>query len=241
MYLLIDIGNENTKWRFGTKSDVFSSSQPEYSRNLWLLISELSDITGVIFVNVADHNRTVELERFVREKLHVPVTQVVSAANQCGVRNSYRKIKELGADRWATLIGVRSIYPGASIIVDSGTAITVDALSADGEFLGGSILPGFSLAQTSLWQRASGIDMFHALMPELPARSTIESVSSGVVYAIAGGVDRLVRQYCELLDDSPNLLLTGGGASLIAQHSTHHFEERPNLTLTGLDIISKTL
>lgn len=240
MYLLIDIGNENVKWKLGVRNGLFPSLRSEMARNLELQFSELEGVSSVFFVNVADRACANELRDYASERWQAPATQVVSASEQCGVRNSYRNFEELGADRWVTLIGARSIHTGAAIIVDCGTAVTVDALSADGEFLGGSILPGYSLSQKSLWQSAPGISEFHDLAPNLPARSTVEAVSSGVVFAIAGGVDLLVRKYSQYVDDSPKLLLTGGGCSLVAQHSSYSFEEVPNLALIGLEVISKS-
>ena len=241
MYLLIDIGNENTKWQCGASGGVFASSHAQFSENLNAQCNALTDVSGVVFVNVANPKCAVQLHRFIAKRWQVPITEVKSAAAQCGVRNSYRDFTQLGADRWAALIGARSVYAGALIAIDSGTAITVDALRKDGTFIGGSILPGFTLAQAALWQRAPGIEPFDSLVPQLPARSTAEAVSSGVVYATVGGVERLIAEYREHLGEAPKLLLTGGSAALVAEHSSYNFEVLPNLTLTGLAVIAKSL
>ena len=240
MNLLIDIGNENAKWKLGDQCGSFPSLCSDLTQNLDLQLSDLKGVCGVYFVNVADPECANELRAYASRRWQVPVTQIVSAPEQCGVRNSYRNFEELGADRWVSLVGARSIHSGAAIIVDCGTAITVDALSADGVFVGGSILPGSSLSQKSLWQCAPGISEFRDLTPNLPARSTVEAVSSGVVYAIAGGVDLLVKSYSQYVGGAPKLLLTGGGSSLIAKHSSHEFEEVPNLALIGLKVIANT-
>lgn len=241
MHLLIDIGNENAKWKAGGQTGSFPALRAELYRNLELQFNTLDGVRGVWFVNVADPDCANELRAYVSSRWQAPATQVVSASEQCGVRNSYRNFRELGADRWVSLIGTRSIHPGAAIVVDCGTAVTVDALAADGEFVGGSILPGFGLSQKALWQRAPGISEFHELAPNLPARSTVEAVSSGVVCAVSGGVDLLVRKYSQHVSDAPRLLLTGGGSSLIAQHSAYRFEQIPNLTLIGLEAVSKSM
>ena len=240
MNLLIDIGNENAKWKLGDQCGSFPSLCSDLARNLDLQLSDLKGVGGVYFVNVADRECANELRAYSSRRWQVPVTQIVSAPEQCGVRNSYRNFEELGADRWVSLIGARSIHSGAVIIVDCGTAITVDALSADGEFVGGSILPGSSLSQKSLWQCAPGIREFRDLAPKLPARSTVEAVSSGVVHAIAGGVDLLIKGYSQYVGGTPKLLLTGGGSSLIAEYSSYEFEEVPNLALIGLEVIANS-
>ena len=241
MYLLIDIGNQNAKWQFGDEKGTFPSRHSELNQNLTQSFGDLNHVSGVLFVSVADQTCTNILQSFVSAKWNVKAIQVTSRAEQCGVRNCYREISELGADRWAAVIGAWSMYQSAAVIVDSGTAVTVDALSAKGEFIGGSILPGFDLARDSLWQRAPGIHEFNALSPELPAQSTVEAVSSGVVYTTVGGVELLVHKYSELVGNAPILLLTGGTCSLIAEHSSYNFEMVSNLTLIGLEVISKSI
>ena len=241
MNLLIDIGNQNAKWQFGDEKGTFPSRHSELNQNLTQSLGHLNHVSGVLFVSVADQTCTNILRNFVSAKWNVEVSQITPKAEQCGVRNCYREISELGADRWAALIGAWSLYQSAAVIVDSGTAVTVDALSAKGEFIGGSILPGFELARDSLWQRAPGIREFCALSPELPARSTVAAVSSGVVYATVGGIELLVHKYSELVGSSPKLLLTGGTCSLIAEHSSYNFEMVSNLTLIGLNVISRAI
>ncbi len=241
MYLLIDIGNQNAKWQFGDEKGIFPSRQSDLNQNLTLSFDHLNHVSGVLFVSVADLACTAILQSFVSAKWNVEASQITSKAEQCGVRNCYREISELGADRWAALIGAWSLYQSAAIIVDSGTAVTVDALTTKGEFIGGSILPGFELARDSLWRRAPGIREFYALSPELPAKSTVEAVSSGVLYTTVGGVELLVQKYSELVGSTPKLLLTGGTCSLIAEHSSYNFEMVSNLTLIGLNVISRAI
>ncbi len=240
MYLLIDIGNQNAKWQFGDEKGNFPSRHSELSLNLTQSFGHLNHVAGVLFVSVADQTCTNILQNFVSAKWNVEATQITSKTEQCGVRNCYRQISELGADRWAAIIGAWSLYQSAAVIVDCGTAVTVDALNAKGEFIGGSILPGFELARDSLWRRAPGIREFYDLSPELPAQSTVEAVSSGVVYTTVGGVELLVHKYSELVGSTPKLLLTGGTCSLIAEHSSYNFEMVSNLTLIGLNVISRT-
>ena len=241
MYLLIDIGNQNAKWQFGDEKGTFPSQHSELNQNLTQSLGHLNHVSGVLFVTVADQTCTAILQSFASAKWNVEASQITSKVEQCGVKNCYREISELGADRWAALIGAWSLYQSAAIIVDSGTAVTVDALTAQGEFIGGSILPGIELARDSLWRRAPGIHEFYALSPELPAQSTVEAVSSGVVYTTVGGVELLVDKYSELVGNAPKLLLTGGTCSLIAEHSSYNFEMVSNLTLIGLNVISRAI
>ncbi len=241
MNLLLDIGNQNVKWQFGAQCGSFPSLRAELARNLALEFDSLEKVSRVVFVNVADRECSDDIKEFAAAKWNTAAIEVFAAAEQCGVLNCYRKVEELGPDRWAALIAAWSIYEQAAVVVDCGTAITVDALSAQGDFIGGSILPGFGLARDSLWQRAPGIGEFHNLAPELPARSTVEAVSSGVLFAAVGGVDLLVSEYSALVGRAPKLLLTGGTSALIAEYSDHSFVSISNLTLIGLEVISDSL
>ncbi len=239
MHLLLDIGNQNVKWRFDDRCGSFPSIRLKQISDS--VLAQIDSVSGIVFINVAEPIYAEWLRRYAASKWGVDAVQVFSVSEQCGVRNGYHKAEELGADRWAATIGAWSICSDAAVIVDCGTAITVDALSAQGEFIGGSILPGFELARDSLSQRTPGIGAFDGLASDFPARSTIDAVSSGVVYALMGGIDLLVQKYSALVGDNPKLLLTGGASSIVADESTHKFEQTPNLPLLGLQVISNAL
>ena len=241
MRLLIDIGNENAKWKLGDNRGTFPSERAKFIQNLQIQTANLAPPSGVLFVNVSARGVAEDIKAFAAGKWQIPTIEVVPSAEQCGVKNSYHNTSELGADRWAALIGARSICTGAAIIVDSGTAVTVDALAADGQFVGGSILPGFRLSRESLWRNASGIGDFERQVPIIPARSTAEAVSCGVVYSIAGGIDSLIRSYGKLIGPAAQLLITGGDTALITEYSSYEFEPSPNLVIVGLETIAETL
>jgi type III pantothenate kinase len=238
MKLLVDIGNQNLKWSFGEALGSFPSSLAKFADNFDKCFGQLENVTDLAFVNVAGRNTENILKDLTRTKWGIHATKVLPALEQCGVRNGYRNINELGADRWAALVGAWSLNSTASIVVDCGTAITIDALSFDGEFVGGSIVPGFRLSQGALWRNAPGIEEFVDLNPALPARSTIEAVSSGVVYGIVGGVDRLIEKYRNIVGGESQLVLTGGDAQFVQKNSTFKFLSVPHLVLFGIDVIA---
>ncbi len=241
MQLLIDIGNQNVKWQFDDQCGSFTSRSSTMVENCETHFAQLPAVDGVVFVNVAELRLTDQLREFAQKRWAIEAHEVSAAEEQCGVLNGYQNVEELGADRWVALIGAWSIDATAAIIVDCGTAITVDALTTQGEFIGGSILPGFDLARDALWQRTTGIDEFTEFVPEIPSRSTIEAVSSGVIYATVGGVDHLVHQYRTRVGKHSKLILTGGASQIIAHRSAYQFILVPNLTLIGLAVIAKTL
>ena len=240
MNLLVDIGNQNLKWSFGTRSGQFPSDHATVQRNFERQWKPLKDVAAVVFVNVAGEYIRESLCAWTSMVWHISPQQVVPKSEQCGVINGYRNVDELGADRWAALIGARSITQESVVIVDCGTAVTVDALSTDGIFVGGSILPGFHLSQRALWGHTKGIGEFPKIELSLPARSTAEAVSSGIVYGIAGGIDRVIDRYRPIVGEDSRIILTGGDASLLNEHSRHSIELVPNLVLQGLSLIAES-
>lgn len=145
------------------------------------------------------------------------------------------RAEQVGADRLANAAAAHEEFGGGCVIVDAGTAITVDAVSRDGAFLGGAILPGVRLCAAAL---ARGT----ALLPELdPDRSdaaigltTEDAVASGLLRGLAGAVDRLVAEVGAELGETYQVIATGGDADRLAPHCDAGIELRPHLTLSGL-------
>jgi type III pantothenate kinase len=117
----------------------------------------------------------------------LPVWRVASARQALGVINGYAEPQRLGVDRWAALVAARALGPLPTVVVMAGTATTVDALEADGRFLGGYILPGLRLMPKSLFERTAGIRPDEGRWSEFP-RATADGVASGVLAATAGAV-----------------------------------------------------
>jgi type III pantothenate kinase len=149
----------------------------------------------------------------------------------------YDNPKEVGADRIANAVGAYDRYGGPTIVVDFGTATTVEAVSADGEYLGGAIFPGIEISLDALFGRAAGLRRVELGPPKnVIGTSTIESIQSGCVYGFAGQVDALVDRFTRELGDC-TVVATGGLAELILPHcrTVEHYEEW--LTLHGLRIV----
>jgi type III pantothenate kinase len=158
-----------------------------------------------------------------------------------GIVNNYHDPKQLGSDRWAALIGARTLADGALGVIDCGTAITVDALSADNVFLGGAILPGFRLARNSLLKSTRGVNESESDLVSVLGRSTADCVSSGVYYGLAGGVDRLVNEIEKTLVQHLRLYVTGGDAIRLQPLLTAQTILEPELVLKGLSNVLNRL
>ncbi len=160
---------------------------------------------------------------------------IAARTAQCGVRNGYEQPEQLGSDRWAALIAAWHQTGGACLVVNCGTATTIDALSARGEFLGGLILPGVDLMQHSLISAASQLQTAGGGYVDYP-RNTADALFSGAIQASCGAVQ---RQYALLDDDTAPVLLSGGAAAQLQAHLNLPLRMVDNLVLQGLLLIAQ--
>ncbi|HEU4646949.1 MAG TPA: type III pantothenate kinase [Burkholderiales bacterium] len=132
---------------------------------------------------------------------------------RCGVTSRYERPRQLGSDRWAALVAARALHPGPCLVVNAGTATTADLLSAEGEFLGGLILPGVDLMRFVLHEHTGRLPLQEGRFVRMP-RNTVDAIESGCRHAQAGAVERMYR----IAGDRAECLVSGGaGASLIEQ------------------------
>jgi type III pantothenate kinase len=162
---------------------------------------------------------------------------VIEPGVRTGIPILYDNPKEVGADRIANAVGAYDLYGGPSIVVDFGTANTVDAVSAKGEYLGGAIFPGIEIAMDALFSRAALLRRVELVPPKnVIGKSTIESIQSGAVYGFSGQVDALVDRFQAELGEC-TVVATGGLAELIMSFSKTIQHHEPWLTLHGLRIV----
>ena len=162
---------------------------------------------------------------------------VIGPGTKSGMPILYDNPKEVGADRIADAVGAYDLYPGASIVVDMGTATVFDVVSAKGEYLGGAIAPGVAISLEALYAQASALRSVELVRPRsVIGRSTVESIQSGVLYGFAAQVDGVVERILEELGTA-TVIATGGLAGLIAPHTKHVQHVEPWLTLHGLRIV----
>jgi len=241
MNLLVDIGNQNLKWACGNRNGLFPAISDHFAQHATQQWSDLTQIRAVFAVNVCGNDILADIQQYALEQTGLPLNEVTATAQCCGVKNGYQKSSELGADRWVAVIAAWSLAAKPAIVVDCGTAITVDALSKEGQFVGGSILPGYLLAKDSLTHTTQKIGTVESFAPIVPATSTIQAVSGGVLFGIVGGVDLLIAKYQQAVGTTARLIITGGDAHLITEHSQHQFDYIPDLVLLGLSVIAASI
>jgi type III pantothenate kinase len=149
--------------------------------------------------------------------------------SQCGVGNLYADPGRLGSDRWAALIGAWTREHRACLVVGAGTATTVDALSASGEFLGGLILPGFDMMREALASGTAGLALDAGQDAEFP-RNTADAIWNGCMAAQLGAIERMQR----LRPESASILVNGGAARLLQAALNRPVNVVDNLVLEGL-------
>jgi type III pantothenate kinase len=197
---------------------------------------EVGVVQGVIIGSVVP-NLTPALEEASVEHLKVrPV--IVGPGVKTGIRIAIENPKEVGADRIANTLAAFRKYGGPAIVIDLGTAVTYDAISAAGEYLGGAIAPGVGISLDALLAHTAKLVRVELLAPDaVIGRSTMSAIQSGLLWGFVGQIEGMVRRMTEELGGSAHVIATGGQASMVAG-LTHVIDDvDPQLTLEGLRLI----
>jgi type III pantothenate kinase len=239
-YLLLDAGNTRIKWGLHDGRAYVASGAVEIAE-AGSFVKALPDARRVgraLASNVAGAEVRAALEDACRAK-GIGLAFIESRAEQLGVTNGYRDPAQLGTDRWAALIAAHRVGPGHKLVVNAGTALTIDALAADGRFLGGMIVPGPRLMRRSLDRGTAGLRLTEGVFADFPA-STPDAITTGAIQACAGAVERM-RDAMAGVDCTPSqVVLSGGAASELATHLPIAATVRENLVLDGLLLIARS-
>jgi type III pantothenate kinase len=246
MNLLIDLGNSRLKWvqhaaGLWRTDAVLLDSEKNIESLFDKAWGNIAKPQRVIVCSVSSPERLNALEQWSRTRWSVKPYVVRPQVEQLGVKNLYRRPEQLGADRWAALIGARGLADSAACVVDAGTAVTVEALSAKGEFLGGAIFPGLQLLRDSLARGTVAIAPGEGNAADCLARSTADGVAAGTLFGLAGAVERLLDEYRRNLGETVQIFLTGGDAPALAAHLRAPATMVPDLVLKGLARIADSL
>ena len=249
--LLIDLGNTRIKWAW--MSDAEEELEDAGAARTGDGLSDLpfldraEQVAGALACNVAGVELGRKLAGLVRERLAVELVFVQARASACGVTAAYANPLNLGADRWAALIGAHALGRADYCIVDAGSTVTMDLLLSDGGHLGGYIAPGREMSLAAMAKGTAELASRlkdHADQPRdlAPGTDSAEAMEKGTLAAqlgmIRSGMERLTSQG----GGSPVLLLTGGGADdLIATGQLPEARVVPDLVLRGLAALALEL
>ncbi|MGA7836059.1 MAG: type III pantothenate kinase [Acidimicrobiales bacterium] len=210
-----------------------------------IMLTQLLDLEGLDLKNAVTEiaicssapSVTTQLRRMANRWFSDLDLTVLGPGTKSGISILYENPREVGADRIADAVGAYDLYPGASIVVDMGTATVFDVISERGEYLGGAIAPGVAISLEALYTHAAALRSVELVRPRsVIGRSTVESIQSGVLYGFASQVDGLVDRILDELGEA-TVIGTGGLAGLIAPHTKHVRIIEPWLTLHGLRIV----
>jgi type III pantothenate kinase len=249
MLLTVDIGNTNitlgvyegeklrAHWRLATDHQRMPD---EYGITLVSLLQQVGLSTGSIdaiaLASVVPPLTGVFGQACEQYLGRAPL--VVDAGVKTGVRVKYDDPKQVGADRVVDAAAAYQLYGGPACIVDFGTGTTFDAISAKGDYLGGAIAPGISIAADALFSRASKLPKVDLQRPpSVIGKNTMHSVQSGLLFGYVGLVEGMVARFRAELGPQMKVIGTGGLVEIIAKETTVIDIIAPWLTLEGLRIV----
>lgn len=249
MLLVIDIGNTNLtiglyqgnqlgpRWRLATDHERMPD---EYGLQFLGLLSHVGkspqDIGGICLASVVPPltSKVVQACRVYLQQQPL----VVDAGVKTGVRIRYEDPRAVGADRIADAAAVQRLYGGPACVVDFGTATTFDAISAEGDYLGGAIAPGIGIAAEALFLRTAKLPRVDLQRPPAAiGRNTVHAMQSGLLFGYVSLVEGMVSRFRAELGAEMKVIATGGLAELIADLTDVFDVIAPWLTLEGLRII----
>jgi len=251
MLLVVDVGNTNivlgvyegeelvVNWRVST-------DRQKTADELGMLFKGLFDYHGLAMSLVKDiavssvvPPLTPILEAAFRRYFRV-APLVIGPGVKTGMPIRFDNPKEVGADRIVNAVAAYEIYGGPVIAVDFGTATTFDAISGEGEYLGGAIAPGISISMEALFQHAAKLPRVELARPKsVIGKNTVAAMQAGIVFGFVGQVDGIVSRMKAELGGNAYVVATGGLAKLIGPEAIAVDKVDPFLTLEGLKIIYK--
>ena len=247
MTVLVDAGNTRIKWAtlergaLVRRGSVVHRDAPDAA--LAALGATLPEKPRIVVANVAGEPMASRLRSLVAGRPGAALELVATEKERFGVRCAYADPSRLGVDRWVAVLGAFHTARGAACVIDAGTAVTFDAVDANGEHLGGLILPCAPLLAAALDRNTSNIGRTAAPAAaarglDLLGRTTDAAVGHGAWLALAAALDRAARTVAETLGTSPAVYLTGGDAEALSGWLETRVELRADLVLEGLALFA---
>ncbi len=249
MLLAVDVGNTNVTlalfegerlvadWRVTSHRERTADEMAVELRQLFNLRGfELDVVSGVVISSVVPNLNPALIEASRRYLKREPV--MVGPGVKTGVRIRYENPKDVGADRIANALAAYTKYGGPVVVIDFGTAVTYDAISAEGDYLGGAIAPGVEISLDALVSNTAMLRRVEAVAPDsVIGRNTVTSIQSGLVWGFVAQVEGMVERIVAELGGTAKVIATGGQAGLIAGLTNVIQATDPLLTLEGLRLI----
>lgn len=241
MILELDCGNSFIKWRLASPSGeviAWHVAPDQAELQGWLQQHRDGCLTAARLVSVRGEEETRSIVRLVEQFVAGPVLEAKVSAERGGVQNGYENPLQLGVDRWLAMLGAYDLVRRSLVVIDLGTAVTVDLVHGSGQHLGGYIAPGLPLLRRQLRSSTSRIsfDLREQALGSIdePARSTKQCVERGCHLMLVSYVAAQIENARRHLPDDPVIFVTGGDAGTVsALHGVRHV---PDLVFRGLAI-----
>lgn len=245
MDLLIDVGNSRIKWAFSQAGKLSAHGCAEHC---CVVPSEASQtwLTGepparVVVANVAGDVYGRLLNDWAQKQWQLNVEYVEVEPGYSDIALAYPDPCKFGVDRWLAIIAARNLSSTDVAVIDVGTAVTVDILTAQGQHLGGVIMPGLNMMQQSLQQKTSAIQPL--LKPQKNANSallgndTATGIVNGSLYAVAGAIEHLLFRIEAQTEGELSVIISGGDAEAVQSELRIESQHVPDLVLQGMQLL----
>jgi type III pantothenate kinase len=254
MILLLDIGNTRIKWAQlmdGALTPQQTILHRDVATDVWTkqLFRERFRPARLLVASVAGDDMVATVRSEAKKHWNITPEFATSTGLAGGVTNAYAEPSTLGVDRWLAVIAAREQASGAACVIDAGTAMTIDVVSAEGLHVGGMILPGVQMMVDSLLQRTGEIagnarrSRAKASAEPRPgnvfASNTGQAILNGALLAVAAAADRAVAEAATALQSTPRALMTGGDAERVVRMMQTRPEIVPDLVLRGLAVLAR--
>jgi|SaaInlStandDraft_1057018.scaffolds.fasta_scaffold12909_3 type III pantothenate kinase len=241
MMLQIDVGNTQTKWRL-MDGENLSARGCQITSSLLaksLDLTTVSSVTEARLCSVASPEITRGIKQQLADQYDIGLQIAQVSAHAGGVTCGYEPIKALGVDRWLALVAAFKCYRRAVLVVDAGSAMTLDLVSPEGAHVGGYILPGLRLMRDALWrgtqkvrpeQQRESFAAIETVNMVVPGAGTEDAVNRGCLLAAVSAVEKIASTY------PATVVITGGDGATLADALSLKTEYKPDLVFDGLAV-----
>jgi len=253
MKLCVDIGNSNTvvglyrekkqiaRWRIATDRHITMHDLMATFHSLMSAHNIAKESVCCIIISSVVPTWNHSWTRFSKEYFSVEPF-FVTPTTDTGITLRITQPQQVGSDRIVNAVAAHHRFPHGALVVDSGTAITVDVVTPQAEYIGGAIMPGILISLEALAERTAQLPRVMLDTPEHAIGTTTEeSLKSGIFFGFVGMIDKVISEIIKELPFSPTIIATGGLAGHFADASTYIQQYERDLTLTGLNIIGQRI
>lgn len=215
-YLLLDGGNSRLKWAWVEHGQIVHAHHAPY-RDLSVLQQDWLQYGGDDVRVVGAAVCGLAKQAMVQTQLPVPIEWLTSMKRALGIYNHYQNVEQHGADRWFNALGSRRFTQNACVVMSCGTAVTIDALTADNHYLGGTIMPGFHLMKESMALKTANLNQAVGKLFPFPT-TTANAIAAGMMDAVCGSLMLMHSRLKQRVEgDVVDVIMTGGGAAKVAK------------------------